>query len=247
MRHERILILGGTREARELAGSLVKDGYPVTTSLAGVTANPVLPEGDVRQGGFGGEDGLAEYLTREAFALVIDATHPFAARMSANAHAACKRLRLPLLRLERPAWQPQPDDRWTSVASTGEAAATLPSGAIVLLTIGRKDVAPFFGRADISGIARMIERPSLTPPPGWSVVLERPPFDVAGERQMITDHGISCLVTKNAGGCDTVAKLVAARELGLPVVMVERPVKPKVQAFANPGLLALEVRRLLSP
>lgn len=247
MRAERILILGGTREARELAAILTEEGFSVITSLAGVTGNPVLPVGETRRGGFGGATGLLRYLQSERIAAVVDATHPFAAQISAHAHEACGAARLPLIRLERPAWQPVEGDRWTRVFSAAEAAGVLASGARVLLTIGRKEVAPFLLRGDITGIARMIEPPSLALPPGWALLLQRPPFTVAAERQLIRDQAISWLVTKNAGGAETEAKLIAARELGLPVIMMERPAKPEVQAFATPKGLAGELNRLLFP
>lgn len=242
-----ILILGGTREARELAGLLTGEGLPVITSLAGVTENPVLPPGAVRRGGFGGVAGLAHYLDGEGIALVVDATHPFAARISAHAHQACSAAGLPLFRLERPAWRPQAGDRWTCVPSVAEAAAALPPGARVLLTIGRKDVLPFLERGDLGGVARMIERPPEALPQGWTLLLDRPPFSLAPERKLMREHAISCLVTKNAGGAGTEPKLIAARELGIPVIMVERPPKPEAQTFATASQMTAGLRRLVSP
>jgi precorrin-6A/cobalt-precorrin-6A reductase len=247
MPSERILILGGTRDARELAAALLARGFHVITSLAGVTADPVLPPGEVRRGGFGGAAGLANYLKSEGIAAVADATHPFAALMSANADAACRATGLPLLRLERPAWRAGPGDRWTSVTSAAEAAAVLPAHARVLLTIGRKEIAPFLVRQEVSGIARMIEPPQLEFPPPWTLLLERPPFTIEAERRLISDHAITWLVTKNAGGGTTEAKLVAAREAGIPVVMIERPAKPEVPSLASAHEFSAEIERLLSP
>ena len=244
---DRILILGGTREARELASLLTAEGRSVITSLAGVTRAPTLPPGEVRTGGFGGADGLMSYIRQEAISLVVDATHPFAARMSANADEACASAHVPLLRLERPPWQPGPGDRWTTVDTIAAAATALPHGARVLLTIGRKEVAPFFGRSDLSGIARMIEETAEPLPPGWSLLLERPPFSEASERQLLAGNAITWLVTKNAGGGETEAKLIAARELGLPVIMVARPPKPVAVSHASAGDMAVAIRRLLSP
>lgn len=247
MQAKRILILGGTREARELAALLTEEGLPVITSLAGVTENPVLPMGAVRRGGFGGAAGLANYLESAGIGPVVDATHPFAAQISAHAHEACGAVHLPLYRLERPAWRPQQGDLWTGVPSAAEAAAALPPGARVLLTIGRKEVAPFMARGDIGGVARMIERPPEALPQDWTLLLERPPFSVESERTLMRRHSISWLVTKNAGGAGTQAKLIAARQMGVPVIMVERPAKPVVQAFATVSQMAAELRRLLSP
>ena len=229
----RILILGGTRDARDLAAALIAEGYDTITSLAGVTENPVLPPGPLRRGGFGGAEGLARFIREEAISVVADATHPFAAQMSRHAHKACSMTRRPLLRLERPAWEPEPDDNWLNVHSATEAAAALSSGARALVTIGRKEIGAFMERADISGIARMIEPPSSELSPNWTLVLERPPFTIQSESALITHHAITHLVTKNAGGVDTYAKLAAAREARLAVVMIARPEKPDVPAFSS--------------
>lgn len=242
-----ILILGGTRDAREIADALVAAGYDVITSLAGVTEQPVLPAGALRSGGFGGASGLKSYLESERIALVIDATHPFAARMSQQAFEACRDGGVLLLRFERAPWVAGADDDWTMVASASEAANALPSGARVLLTTGRKDLEPFFARRDISGIARMIEAPPIDPPGTWRVLRERPPFGVAGEAALLAENTITHLVTKNAGGASTEAKLVAARSLGIPVVMIARPAKPEVPRFAAMGNLMMVVEGVLSP
>lgn len=247
MQARRILILGGTGEARALAALLAGEGHSVITSLAGVTENPLLPAGEVRRGGFGGVEGLVNFLRMEGIGVVVDATHPFAAQISANAHAACADAGLPLLRLERPAWQAGAGDHWTPVTSAAEAAATLPDGARVLLTIGRKDLAPFLARGGIGGVARMIEPPNCLLPAGWTLLLQRPPFAVAAEMQLMREHGVTWLVTKNAGGAETEAKLIAAQKLGLPVLMVQRPPKRGVQTFASVEEIAAPLRRLLSP
>ena len=244
---DRILILGGTRDARDAAAALTARGYAVVTSLAGVTEQPLLPAGELRVGGFGGVDGMSKYLVADAISVVVDATHPFAIRISQNAHDACLRTGVPLLRLERPAWQPAPEDAWTIVSSPEEAAMALPSGARVLLTTGRKDLAHFFNRADISGIARMIEAPPLDPPPSWRVLRERPPFSVAGEASLLAANGITHLVSKNAGGSATEAKLTAARDAGIPVILIARPPKPQVPAVAEVSDLVAAVEGVLSP
>ena len=247
MRPSRILILGGTRDARELAAALIAEGRDVITSLAGVTENPVLPLGDVRRGGFGGVEGLVRYLRDNAIAAIADATHPFAAQMSAQAAAAARQARIPILRLERPQWQPQDGDRWIMVQTAAEAVAALPAAARVLLTTGRKELETFLARSDVSGIARMIERPGRELPDSWTLLLDRPPYSVEGEAELITRHAITHVVTKNAGGDDTSAKLTAARLLQQPVVMIARPPKPEVPVFPAVKEFIPSLRRVLLP
>lgn len=247
MPFDRTLVLGGTRDGREIAERLVASGRDVVTSLAGATDQPILPPGDVRIGGFGGVDGLKSYLKDEAIALVIDATHPFAERMSAHAFEACCAGGVPLLRFERRPWIATAEDRWINVSSIAAAASVLPAGARVLLTTGRKALEPFFTRSDLSGLARMIEAPPVEPPPNWEVLRERPPFTVEGEARLMTTHGITHLVTKNAGGTATDAKLAAARERKIDVVMVGRPAKPDVPVFATIDNLFAAVDGVLSP
>ncbi|MDE2445873.1 MAG: cobalt-precorrin-6A reductase [Alphaproteobacteria bacterium] len=228
---ERVLILGGTGEARALAAALVAAGHDVTTSLAGVTAQPILPEGKIHVGGFGGVEGLRAYLAQEKISVVIDGTHPFAAIISRNAAAASGTV--PLLRLERPAWLPRHGDHWIDVSDISGAVDALSVHAKVLLTIGRKEILPFISRSDLSGVARMIEAPPLALPETWTLVLQRPPFAVADEVALMRKHDITHVISKNAGGTETFAKLVAARQLRIPVVMVQRPVKPAVPGYAT--------------
>jgi precorrin-6A/cobalt-precorrin-6A reductase len=235
----RVLILGGTREARELAARLVELGHEVTTSLAGVTSDPELPRGEVRRGGFGGAAGLADYLRDREVDALIDATHPFAAQVSAHAAEAVKMGRVPMIRLERPAWRPEPGDEWIDVADAEAAVLALPSGARVLLTIGRKGIAPFLMRRDLSGIVRAIEPPAVKLDDGWELHLARPPFTLEAERALMARASVTHLVTKNAGGELTRAKLVAARTLKIPVVMIARPRKPDVVTISKPeGVLS---------
>ncbi|MFM8747989.1 MAG: cobalt-precorrin-6A reductase [Aestuariivirga sp.] len=247
MPREAVLILGGTRDARELAGLLTTRGYKVITSLAGVTTDPVLPPGEIRRGGFGGAAGLGDYLARQPVAVVIDATHPFAARISGHAHAACETLGLPLLRLERPAWQPSAEDNWTTVTDAAAAAAALADGARVLLTIGRRQLAPFFERPGLSGVIRCIEPPDAAVPPGWRLLRERPPFSLEAEMHLIRGAAISHVVSKNAGGAPLAAKLLAARALRIPVIMIARPHKPETATAVTAEALAAAVERLLCP
>ena len=232
MQHKRILLLGGTNTAREAANSLVARGLSVVTSFAGVTQNPHLPQGKVRVGGFGGIGGLSRYLSQESFDLVVDGTHPFAAQMSAHAFAACVKNSVTLVRLQAEAWQPQAGDDWRFANSVEEAVQNLPQNAKVAVTVGRKEIGPFFARPDLSGIARMIEPPTVVVPSQWQVLLERPPFTVEAEIDLLRSSEATFLVSKNAGG-KRVAKLDAAAALGLPVVMINRPQKPHVATATN--------------
>lgn len=229
----KVLILGGTGEARALAAALVERKIDVVSSLAGVTAEPVLPPGAIRRGGFGGVEGLARYLAEADIGIVVDATHPFAAVISRHACEAAALHGIPYLRLERPAWRAGPGDRWQEVADAPAAAAALPSGATAFVTVGRKELSAFAARDDLRVIARAIEAPGFDLPRGWKLVLARPPFTLEAEMALMRDEGVSVLVTKNAGGEATRAKLDAARALGLPVIMVARPVKPAAETAAT--------------
>ncbi len=245
----RVLILGGTVEARELAGLLIKSGYEPVTALAGITRNPAERPGETRKGGFGCAQGLADFAARQAFSALIDATHPFAVRISNDAMEAARMLGLPLLRLERPPWAPGPRDRWVSVADNAAAVSVLPAGARVLLTIGRKEVLPYFSRADIAGIARMIEpvdESTRELARNWRIMLARPPFSLEGEVQLLADNAISHLVTKNSGGEETAAKLGAARLKGIEVIMIERPQKPECASVADAQAALLYLDRVVS-
>jgi precorrin-6A/cobalt-precorrin-6A reductase len=221
----RVLILGGTAEGRALARACADDaGLRVVTSLAGRTSAPLPIPGEVRAGGFGGVDGLVAYLHAGRIDAVVDATHPFAATMTAHAVAATARAGVPLLVLRRPGWRERPGDRWHRVPSL-EAAAALPEpGARVFLTTGRQGIAAFAARDDCWFLARSVEPPAPPAPARLEVLLDRGPFTLGSERAVITRHRIDVLVTKDSGG--PAPKLDVARELGLPVVMVDRPATP---------------------
>lgn len=221
-----ILILGGTGEARELAARV-----PAISSLAGRVSAPRLPEGEVRVGGFGGVDGLAQWLRDNDIHAVVDATHPFARQITANAHEACARIGVPFLILRRPGFPPQPGWRW--VDSVAEAARNLP-GERVFLTTGRQDLAEFAGCGQWF-LARMVDPPEPPLPHRIEVLLSRGPFTVDGELELLRQHRIDVLVTKDSGGDMTSAKLEAARQLGIPVVIVRRPPLPPAETVTTVG------------
>ncbi|MBL7495205.1 precorrin-6A/cobalt-precorrin-6A reductase [Frankia sp. CNm7] len=242
----RVLILGGTREARDLAAALVDEpGVTVTTSLAGRVRDPALPAGETVIGGFGGVAGLRAFLRARGIEAVVDATHPFAATMSAHAVAACAPPghgddpagalagdpagpgSVPLLQLTRPGWTPGPGDDWHRArdlpAAADRARALCPPGRGVFVTTGRRQLAPFATDRDRHYLIRAVDPPTDVLPPRHTVVLDRGPYTVDGETRLLRAHDVRVLVTKDSGGALTVAKLDAARTLGLPVVMVDRP------------------------
>jgi precorrin-6A/cobalt-precorrin-6A reductase len=227
----RVLVLGGTAEARELAQALTDAGAPVISSLAGRVARPRLPAGEVRVGGFGGPKALARWLEEHAIGAVVDATHPFAQRISASALQATAAARVPLLRLERPGWQAGAGDRWHWVDDLPEAAAAIRElgAARALLTTGRQGLAAFASDAVTWFLIRCVDPPDVVLPARCAVVLDRGPYTLDGELALIDGHAIDVVVTKDSGGRLTEAKLAAARARGLPVVVVRRPPRQAVR------------------
>jgi precorrin-6A/cobalt-precorrin-6A reductase len=223
----RLLILGGTAEAVALArASAARPGLEVISSLAGRTRAPGLPPGEVRIGGFGGAGGLARFLAERAIDRMIDATHPFAVQIGAHAEQACRETGVPRLRLLRPPWTREPGDHWIEVADLAEAAGRLPDlGRRAFLTVGHQDLAAFSG-LDLWFLVRTIERPGALPLRHGHWLAGRGPFAVENELALLRAYAIDVLVTKASGGAATYAKLVAARLLGVPVVMVRRPPPP---------------------
>ncbi|MGW1067617.1 cobalt-precorrin-6A reductase [Streptomyces aureus] len=225
-----VLILGGTTEARALAESLAAAARPdlrVTTSLAGRVGAPRLPPGEVRVGGFGGAEGLARWLREHAVDAVVDATHPFAGTISANAAGASAATGVPLLALRRPGWTSVAGDVWHETGSLEEAAGLLPSlGRRVFLTTGRLGLSAFAPLDDLWFLVRSVDAPEAQMPARAEVLLDRGPFTLQGERDLLRRHAIDVVVTKDSGGAATAPKLTAAREAGLPVVVVRRPPAP---------------------
>ena len=215
-----VLLLGGTAEARRLAGRT-----EVISSLAGRVRSPKLPPGRVRIGGFGGVDGLRDWLRDNEVSAVVDATHPFAARITASAAQATAELGIPFLVLRRPGWLPGPGDRWLWVDDVPHAAASLPAER-VFLTTGREEIGAFAHLDNHWFLARSVEPPQPPVPRRLHVLLDRGPFTVDGELALMREHRVEVLVTKDSGGPMTAAKLEAARTLQLPVVVVRRPPLP---------------------
>jgi precorrin-6A/cobalt-precorrin-6A reductase len=240
-----VLILGGTGEARELAGRLVAVGVPglrVVSSLAGRVSRPALPEGEVRVGGFGGVTGLASWVAANSVAVVVDATHPFAATMSAHAVAASTAVPVPLLTLVRSPWVAGPGDGWHEVGSEAEAASLLPgTGRRAFVTTGRKGLAAYAGVDGVRFVIRCVDPPGEPLPADREVVLARGPYDTAAELALMRRHGVDVLVTKNSGGALTSGKLAAARQLGIPVIMIRRPAPPSAPLGCSSAEVAAQM------
>jgi len=224
----RVLILGGTAEARDLAVRLVEAGADVTSSLAGRVSRPRLPVGEVRIGGFGGAAGLAAYVRREAVDVLVDATHPFATTMTEHAVAAGAAAGVPVVRYARPGWSSRPDAagwHWEpTLADVCRVAGSL--GRRPFITSGRQTLPAYAAWTDRDVLVRVVEPLDEAPPPGWTVIEDRGPYVLAGELDLMRRHRIDVLVTKDSGGTFTSAKLDAAAELGVPVVVLARPVSP---------------------
>jgi len=225
----RVLILGGTGDAAELAARMATiQGLEAITSLAGRTRKPSVPLGDFRVGGFGGVAGLASYLRGEQIDLLIDATHPFASQISFNAANAATEVGVTRLMLIRPPWEKVSGDRWIEVDSVEAAAASVANQPQrVFLTVGRQELATFAHLEKIWFLMRMIDPPSddALVPPGM-ILCDRGPFTLNNERQILIHNNIDTIVSKNSGGDATKPKIIAARELGVKIVMVNRPAIP---------------------
>ncbi len=228
----RVLILGGTGEARELAAALhAQPGVSVTSSLAGRVSDPALPRGATVVGGFGGASGLAAFLAERRFDVLVDATHPLAQTITRHAVDACATVGLPLLVLRRPGWAQRPGDRWHRVTSIHDAAVAArelcPPDSCVFLTTGRRELAPFASDSQRRYLIRAVDPPDPASLPGWAtVLLDRGPYTVEAESALMTRNEVRMLVTRDSGGDMTYAKIEAARSFGIDVVVVDRPPLP---------------------
>ena len=246
----RLLILGGTAEAAALAreaAAAFGDRVEIITALAGRTREPAALPGTVRSGGFGGAKGLADYLAAEGIAMVVDATHPFATAISDHARTACDKAAVPRLVLARPPWRKQRGDRWIEVDDVAGAAAELRRlGGRALVTVGVKELDAFAGLGGVFCLVRLIEPPAKPLRlADYEVITGRGPFTVAGERRLLAGHRIDVVVSKASGGGATRAKITAARELGLPVIMVRRPAAPPGERVSRvPAALGWIAERL---
>ena len=222
-----LLLLAGTSDARRLARGVADRGVPTLASLAGVTREPVALPVPTRRGGFGGPQGFRDVLGAEGISAVINATHPFAARITARTHKICAALGLPHLRLERSGWQPGPGDRWTYVSDEDEAKALIPEGSVVFLATGRQSLPAWEGLRAARVHLRVIDPPDGPFPFPGGFVVARSPFDTLAEVETFSRLGVTHLVVKDSGAADGRAKLDAARELGLSVLMLRRPPPPE--------------------
>lgn len=244
---KRILLLAGTAEARELAERLVRrTRLNVIASLAGAVSNPTPLPVKTRIGGFGGADGLARFIVSEKIDIVIDATHPYAAQMKTHVDQAFKATGVEAAHLIRPTWCSEDGDHWQHVRSVNEAAEKLPSGARPFLSIGRREIGLFAVRPDIYPIARMIDPPDHEErAEAMTILLSHPQADWRAEKDLFQKHGVTHLLTKNSGGTKSRAKLLAARSLSLPVIMIDRPPLPAAPILESVDAAELWIRSVL--
>ncbi|WP_421362027.1 cobalt-precorrin-6A reductase [Agrobacterium rosae] len=244
-----ILILGGTADARILAGKLTEDsGYRLLLSMAGRTRDPVQQPVPMRTGGFGGANGLADFITENRFDLLVDATHPYAARISANAVEAAKLANIPLVTLERPAWERQAGDDWQSVADVESAVAALGNtSTTAFLALGRQELLPFEAAPQHHYLIRSVDpvEPPLTVPHA-RYLTARGPFALADEIDLLRENHIAFIVSKNSGGTAAYAKIKAARQLGIRVLMIERPMRANTATVPNIDTALAAIRHQLS-
>jgi precorrin-6A/cobalt-precorrin-6A reductase len=224
-----LLILGGTTEATALCRRLADVGLRGTCSFAGRVDRPARQPLPQRVGGFGGVEGLARYLEDHQVTHVVDATHPFAEQISSHAMTACAQMRVPLAALTRPPWQAQAGDQWTRVPGIAGAVEALDRApARVMLAVGRMHLDAFAPNPQHFYLLRLLDPPKAPLPfPNHRVIVDRGPFTLDGDRSLMEANEIEIVVSKNSGGSGAVAKIEAARALGLPVIMIDRPAMPQ--------------------
>ncbi|MFC7052912.1 cobalt-precorrin-6A reductase [Hansschlegelia quercus] len=244
----RILVLGGSTEGFAAAEALTAAGYEVISSFAGRTKTRRSAVGEERVGSFGGAKGLGAYLAVENIAAVVDALHPFASKMKANAGIACADTGTPIVHIDRPQWRREPGDDWRIVSDVAAAAAATPATAgVCLLTIGRQHIKAFEKRKDLELLIRVIDPPERPFRHKRATFLaQRGPFALEAERALFAERNVTCLVAKNSGSHAAEAKLIVARERGIPVVIVDRPVAPDSPTVADVDLAVAEVGRMLA-
>ncbi len=247
-RLHRVLILGGTGEAAQLARRLSeRSDLTVISSLAGRVERPVMPAGFVRTGGFGGVPGLVEYLIRERISVVMDATHPFAAKISSHAELACKQTNIPLIAFERPAWTPLQGDRWVQVPDNESAAALVDNSQNrIFLSVGRQELAAFSRCSNAWFLIRTIDQPAVPLPSKSRLLLSRGPFHLDEERQLLRLEAITHIVSKNSGGSATYAKIEAARQLEITVILVDRPTVARISPCTGIEQVYFQLEHLLT-
>jgi len=231
----KVLLLSGTSDARRIANELVDDTrFEIIASLAGAIRAPLKMPCETRVGGFGGQAGLAEYILAKKIGAVVDATHPFAARISKNAAVTSKSLKLPHIQMLRPAWQPEVGDNWIMIENEARAATYIPNGSTVFLATGRQTLPAFANLAACRLICRQIDEPQqLFPFPNGEFLVGRPPFSIADEIALFEKLNIDWLVVKNSGANASRSKLDAARQMGMPVAMINRPEQPECERVST--------------
>ena len=228
--YHKILILGGTKEAAEIAENLGEAGKSITSSLAGRTKEPRPIKGDLRIGGFGGATGLVTFLRDQGFDLLIDATHPFARQISQNASKASVLSGVPLLQFVRPLWQKHQQDHWISVPDIDTARSIIPPHARALLALGRQHIAPFATRNDVHFIIRMVDKPNEKLGfQNYDLMIGKPSANPDDEAEMLRKFHVTHIICRNSGGTGAYDKIIAARILGLPVIMIEPNTEEKMQ------------------
>lgn len=229
-----VLVLSGTREGRDMAAALHARGTSVIASLAGATRSPRDQHVPTRIGGFGGADGFKDFLRKNAISAVLDATHPFAAQITQRSADICAQLSLPYCLYNRPEWVAAPDDLWTPIQHESEAAAHIKDGSVVFLATGRQSLARFTGLDQCYLICRQIDPPDAPfPTQNGEYLIGNPPFDVKDEGKLFEKRNVDWLVVKNSGGTASLSKLIAARQLRVPVLMLARPATPNALCVSS--------------